>query len=189
MDKPNIKDTIKVKAAEIFSDKGFHGASIREIAKAAECSLPMLYYYYNSKNALFEEVAYHEFIQLTERLNASVALGGSLSDIYFRAMKQRKDLNPSDKRVYKLSMKVWLGFDGSKEVREKLMEWENGRQERTRKILSKACSDPEKLPIFSNIMVRIIENITEKIVLLDEDISDEEIRKEIDFMMDTIIDK
>lgn len=186
MNKPNIKETIKLKAVEIFSKKGFHGTTIRDIARTAECSLPMLYYYYNNKNDLFEEVAYNEFIGLTERLNATVTLGGSLGDIYFQAMKQRKELGAYDKGVYKLSMKVWLGFDGSREVREKLLEWENGRQERTRKILAKACSDPEKLPVFSNIMVRLLESMTEKLILLDEDIHDDEIRKEIDFMMGTV---
>ena len=186
MEKSNIKETIKEKAVKIFSEKGFHGTSIREIAKASECSLPMLYYYYNSKNDLFEEVAYQEFILLIERLNASVILDAPLEDIYYQAIKQRMDLNTYDKGVYKLSMKVWLGFDGSKEVRDKLMKWENDRLDRTKRILSKVCSDPETLPVFSSIMVRIIENMIEKIILLDEVILDEEIKKEIDFMMESV---
>jgi AcrR family transcriptional regulator len=186
MEKVNIKETIKKKAVEIFSEKGFHGSTIREIAKGAECSLPMLYYYYNNKNDLFEEVAFNEFVLLIERLNTSIKLNVPLADIYYQAVKQRKELNPYDKGVYKLSMKAWLGFDGSIEVRDKLMKWENDRLERTKKILSKACSDPETLSVFSNIMVRIIENMIEKIVLLDEKISDEEIKKEIDFMMESV---
>lgn len=189
MENPNIKDTIKIKAVEMFSNKGFHGTSTREIAKAAECSLPMLYYYYNSKNDLFEEVAYNEFILLTERLNAAITLDAPLSDIYFQAVKQRKDLNAYDKGVYNLSMKVWLGFDGSKEVRDKLMEWEKGRQDRTKKILAKACSNPEVLPVFSSIMVRILENMMEKIILLDEIIPDDVIKQEINFMMDSVKEK
>ena len=186
MEKANIREAIKEKAVEIFSEKGFHGTSIRDIARAAECSLPMLYYYYNNKNDLFEEVAYHEFTKLIERLNSSITLGVPLGDIYSQAIKQRMALNAYDKGVYKLSLKVWLGFDGSKEVREKLMKWENERLERTKKILSKVCSDPEILPVFSSIMVRIMENMIEKIILLDETISDDEIRKEFDFMMDTV---
>ncbi len=189
MEKTNIKETIKMKAVEIFSEKGFHGTTIREIAKRAECSLPMLYYYYNNKNSLFEEVAYNEFILLIERLNASITQNVPLADIYYQAVKQRMELNAYDKGVYKLSMKVWLGFDGSREVRDKLVEWENDRLERTKLILAKACSDPELLPVFSSIMVRIIENMIEKVVLLDEQIADEEIKKEIDFMMESVREK
>lgn len=186
MEKINIKETIKQKAVEIFSEKGFHGTSIREIAKAAECSLPMLYYYYTSKNDLFEEVAYQEFIKLIERLNSEITLGVPLEDIYFQAIKQRLGLNAYDKGLMKLSMKAWLGFDGSREVREKLLSWEKERGERTRAILAKACSNPDVLPVFSNIMVRIMENMIEKIVLLDEVIPDEEIKKEIAFMMEAV---
>lgn len=189
MEKTDLKQRIKEKAVELFSEKGFHGASIREIAKAANCSLPMLYYYYNNKNDLFEEVAYNEFTRLIERLNSSVSLGVPLADIYFQAVKQRKELNPYDKSVMKLSMKVWLGFDGSKEVREKLVKWENDRPERTMKILAKVCPNQEILPVFSNIMVRIIENMIDRIILLDEDLPDEEIKKEIDFMMDAAREK
>ncbi|MDD2421260.1 MAG: TetR/AcrR family transcriptional regulator [Heliobacteriaceae bacterium] len=186
MEKQNIKETIKKKAVELFSEKGFHGTSIREIAKASQCSLPMLYYYYNNKNDLFEEVAYHEFILLIERLNASITLGVPLLDIYYQAIKQRLELNPYDKGVYKLALKVWLGFDGSIEVRDKLMKWENERLERTKEILGKACSDPELLPVFSNIMVRIMENMIARIVLLDEIIPDEEIKKEFNFMLESV---
>ncbi len=186
MEKPDIKETIKKKAVEIFSEKGFHGTTIREIAKESECSVPMLYYYYNNKNSLFEEVSYNEFILLIERLNASIILNVPLADIYYQAVKQRMELNDYDKGVYKLSMKVWLGFDGSKEVRDKIVKWENERLERTKRILAKACDDPEVLPVFSSIMVRILENMMEKIILLDEKISDEEIKKEIDFMMNSV---
>jgi AcrR family transcriptional regulator len=186
MENPKIKEAIKIKAVEMFSAKGFHGTSIREIAKAAECSLPMLYYYYSSKNALFEEVAYNEFIRLTDRLNASITVDAPLSDIYFQAVKQRLDLNTYDKGVYNLSMKVWLGFDGSAEVRNKLMAWEKDRQDRTKKILAKVCSDPDILPVFSSLMVRVLESMMEKIILLDEVIPDEVIKQEISYMLECL---
>ena len=186
MEKAAMKDVIREKAVEVFSEKGFHGATIREIAKRASCSLPMLYYYYNNKNDLFEEVAYTEFCLMIERLNASIQSDGSLADIYFQAVKQRMALNRYDKGLYQLSMKVWLGFDGSEAVREKIKKWENDRLERTKGILAKACPDPSRLSVFSTIMVRVIENMVEKIILLDERISDEEIKQEIAYMLSSV---
>jgi AcrR family transcriptional regulator len=44
-----IKERILKESVRLFSEKGYHGASMRDIAAAAECSLPMLYYYYKSK--------------------------------------------------------------------------------------------------------------------------------------------
>lgn len=46
-------------ARDIFAERGYHGASIRDIAKGAGLSLSVLYYYYSSKqellNALLDE--------------------------------------------------------------------------------------------------------------------------------------
>lgn len=43
-------------AAELFSRKGFANVSIREICQQARASLPMIYYYFHSKEGLFEAV-------------------------------------------------------------------------------------------------------------------------------------
>jgi AcrR family transcriptional regulator len=50
MKENTLKEKIMVKAVELFSEKGYYGTSIREIANAVECSLPMLYYYFKNKN-------------------------------------------------------------------------------------------------------------------------------------------
>lgn len=98
-------------------------------------------------------------------------------------MKQRKELSSYDKAVYKLSLKVWLGFDGDSKVRKDLIEWENGRVERTKKILEKHIGDKNILPILSNLLTRVMENMTEKIILMDEYIPDEVIKNEIETQM------
>jgi predicted nucleic acid-binding protein len=143
----------------------------------------MLYYYYSNKNSLFEEIVINEFIALTERLNSAVPRGLPLEETYFTAVKQRKELNNYDKAVYKLAMKVWLGFEGSSEIRRKLIAWEEGRHERNRKILSRICSQEEKLYILTEVVVGIFQNLTERIILFNEDIPDDKIRKEIAFVL------
>ena len=60
-----IKERILKESVGLFSEKGYHGASMRDIAAAAGCSLPMLYYYYKNKDELFYAVAYSEFVLLT----------------------------------------------------------------------------------------------------------------------------
>lgn len=185
MNKKIIKDTIKRKAIELFSNKGFHGTSIRDIAKAANCSIPMIYYYYDSKNKLLEEVVYNEFASLIDKLNSQIQKGMPLEDIYFMAIKQRKELNDYDKAVYKLAIKIWLRFEGSTEIRGKFIVWRKERYERNKKILSKVCRDKAKLDTFTSIIIGIFENITERIILLNEDIPDEKIRKEIKFIIDS----
>ncbi|MDA3629467.1 TetR/AcrR family transcriptional regulator [Saccharopolyspora sp. WRP15-2] len=46
-------DALSVAAREIFAERGYHGASIRDIAKRAGLSLSALYYWHSSKQELF----------------------------------------------------------------------------------------------------------------------------------------
>lgn len=178
-----IKFRILAESVRLFSENGFHGTSMRDIASAAECSLPMLYYYNKNKDELFYEVAYNELIVLIQRLNKELKIGSSLQESYFNAMKQRKELSSYDKAVYKLSLKVWLGFDGESKVRKDLIVWENGRVERTKQILSLYIPDGNKLEVITNLFTRVMENMVEKIILLDEQIPDEMIKEEIEYLM------
>lgn len=180
-----IKERILAESVKLFSEKSFHGTSMRDIATHAGCSIPMLYYYFKSKEDLFYEVAYNEFVRMIERLNKEVKIGETVQETYFNAIRQRKALSGDDKAVYKLALKVWLGFDGASKVRKDLIEWENGRIERTRKILERYISDQDRLPLASSLMSRVMENMIEKILLLDEDIPDETIKAEIDHVIGT----
>ena len=182
-----IKSRILAESVRLFSQKGFHGTSMRDIASNAGCSLPMLYYYYKNKDELFYEVAYNEFILLIERLNKEVIIGSTIKETYFNAVVQRKELTSYDKAIYRLSLKVWLGFDDDSKVRKDLIIWENARIERTGKILNQHFSNHADPAVISNLLVRVIENMIEKIILLDEDIPDETVRKEIDFLFDKFV--
>lgn len=46
-------DALSVSAREIFAERGYHGTSIRDIAKRAGLSLSALYYWHSSKQELF----------------------------------------------------------------------------------------------------------------------------------------
>lgn len=164
----SIKARILTESVTLFAERGFHGTSMRDIAKQAACSLPMLYYYYSSKEALFYELAYTAFVQLIERLNAEIPHDLPLEKLYLRAVQQRMTLSPFDKAIYKLALKVWLGFDGDTKVRNDLLIWEQGRMERTLSILTRRGKDSEGIQHSAGLMVRVLEHMIERIILFDE---------------------
>ena len=47
----DLRDRIKEVAVEHFNANGYHGTTIRNIAKDVNCSLPMIYYYYKKKKS------------------------------------------------------------------------------------------------------------------------------------------
>ncbi|HEY2933903.1 MAG TPA: TetR/AcrR family transcriptional regulator [Acidobacteriota bacterium] len=55
-------------AAHIFADKGFHNASMRDIAAATRTSLSGLYYYFQTKDELLYLISRYAFDQVTEML-------------------------------------------------------------------------------------------------------------------------
>ncbi|HEX2091324.1 MAG TPA: TetR/AcrR family transcriptional regulator [Longimicrobiaceae bacterium] len=56
-------------AAQIFAEKGYHQASIRDIARATRVSLSGLYYYFSSKEELLFLIQDHAFGTLDETLD------------------------------------------------------------------------------------------------------------------------
>ena len=49
----DVRDRIVSSALRCFAEKGYAGASLREIAEAARTTKPMIYYYFNSKEGLY----------------------------------------------------------------------------------------------------------------------------------------
>lgn len=59
-------------AARVFSEKGYEGASIRDISRATDVSLSGLYYYFESKQKLLYLIQIHAFRSILEQLEEVV---------------------------------------------------------------------------------------------------------------------
>src|SRR5271165_521474 len=60
-------------ATEIFSEKGYEGASMRDLSRLSGISLAGLYYYFESKEKLLYFIQRHTFSTITERLRERLA--------------------------------------------------------------------------------------------------------------------
>jgi len=56
-------------ALSVFSEKGYEGASIREIIEGAGVTRPVLYYYFANKEDLFRRLVEAKFAELTTKIN------------------------------------------------------------------------------------------------------------------------
>lgn len=59
---------IMEQAERLFSDRGFNGTSVRDIAEAANVNLAMISYYFGSKEKLMEEIFRYRTESFTEQL-------------------------------------------------------------------------------------------------------------------------
>ncbi|HXZ42630.1 MAG TPA: TetR/AcrR family transcriptional regulator, partial [Terriglobales bacterium] len=55
-------------ATEVFDEKGYEGASMRDLSRAAGMSLAGLYYYFESKEKLLYLIQKHTFTTIVDRL-------------------------------------------------------------------------------------------------------------------------
>jgi len=65
-EKGNVKQTILEKALDLFSVKGYEGVSVSELTEAAGITKPTLYYYFNSKEGLFDTVCHIYYAKLNK---------------------------------------------------------------------------------------------------------------------------
>lgn len=123
------RDRILRAAEAIFLDKGFHAASMNEIAEAANVSTPHLYNFYASKAAL--------------ALAVQLKMGQETFDALKTAMSAGEK-NPScqsifDSRRSSLMLTILTECTRNPEIKEKITE--NGA--RFRKMISEAPDDQE----------------------------------------------
>lgn len=60
-------------ALRLFSTKGYDATSIREIIEAAGVTRPVLYYYFENKEALFKRIVQHQFNEIMQYIDEIIA--------------------------------------------------------------------------------------------------------------------
>ncbi|MFM2417763.1 MAG: hypothetical protein RL385_2486 [Pseudomonadota bacterium] len=65
-DAPLVRDRLLDSAERLFAERGFHGASVRDITSAAEVGLAAINYHFNTKEELFRDVVLRRASVLNE---------------------------------------------------------------------------------------------------------------------------
>jgi AcrR family transcriptional regulator len=175
-----MKQIIKTAALAVFDEKGFHQASIRDIAAKAGCSLPTLYYHYGSKELLYEEIVFGTYRQISEQISDQIPEGIPLRDVWFFSVMQRRLLTDDDRRVFRLAHKAMLGLDNAGSAGEKLIAYECGRRAADRKRLMEEIADPA----FCRLVLRVTEQMLLSALLEDDGLTQDDIGRELDILFD-----
>lgn len=73
-----LRERILHVATRSFSARGYAATSMRDLAEAAGCTKPALYYYFGSKEALFAQLIEHHTALITTLIQATLDEPGSL---------------------------------------------------------------------------------------------------------------
>jgi AcrR family transcriptional regulator len=77
---PAVRERILEEATRLFSTKGYNGLSVREIVEAAGITKPTLYYYFGSKEKLFETIVADTISEFQRYLETLVGSSGSVRE-------------------------------------------------------------------------------------------------------------
>ncbi len=173
-----LSERIKEVAVEHFNSNGYHGTTIRNIAKDVNCSLPMIYYYYNNKKELFDEIIKKDFFEMLKR-QAEQLNKNNIIDYYTKFIYDLNYLSSYDKKVYRLGIKVYLSFDGDEELMEVMDEWEKIILPRHYQILKPYLKNANNEIAIVRTLIHLLETLIQNIVVKNRFLSEEEIREEI----------
>jgi TetR/AcrR family transcriptional regulator, regulator of cefoperazone and chloramphenicol sensitivity len=67
-----VRERLLDAAEELFSERGFDGTSVRDLARAADCNIASVNYYFGSKEKLYEEVWRRHLISQRDSRVASI---------------------------------------------------------------------------------------------------------------------
>jgi len=178
MSNKDLKERIKEVAVEHFNKNGYHGTTMRNIAKDVNCSLPVIYYYYKNKKELFDEIIKKEFFCLIKR-QASLLKMDNVIDFYTKFVYDLNALSSYDKQVYRLGIKVYLSFDGDEELMRIMDEWEKTILPRHCQFLQPYLKNADNGIAVVRTLVHLLETLIENIVVKNRYLPEEEIREEI----------
>ncbi len=111
--KDEVKDKIKHSAVDVFTDKGFKKASIKEIAEQAQVTVGNVYRYYKNKDALYSAViegVSDGVIEILETVevnnNYKLIMTTPVADPQiYKPMLMFMQLYKKEKKVFKMLMK------------------------------------------------------------------------------------
>jgi AcrR family transcriptional regulator len=184
----DLRERIKEVAVKQFNANGYHGTTIRNIAKDVDCSLPMIYYYYNNKKELFDEIIKKDFFNLIKR-QASQLKNENIIEFYTKFIYNLNALSNYDKLVYRLGIKVYMSFDGDEELMNLMDEWEKSILPRHREILKPYTKNMNNEKAIVRTMIHLLETLIVNIVVKNRYLPEDEIREEISIVLQGCITK
>jgi len=84
---PDNRDRILQAATKLFAHKGYGSTSVREVVETAGVTKPTLYYYFDSKEALFREVISERLRGGEQVMHAAIDAGGEAVEVLRAVVK------------------------------------------------------------------------------------------------------
>ncbi len=162
----------KIIAASIslFSEKGYDGVGMRDIAKETDIAVSVLYYYYKNKEILYTEVFYDFFEKILSRIRESVELYKEkpFTEMALYLLKLFADLPEQDKDRLKVCFSEIQRFGQPTILREKITKLYQQQEFLSFTLLEKRISDKKRSFAISRIIYTYLSSKISDIILKNQ---------------------
>jgi AcrR family transcriptional regulator len=100
-------------ACRLFSQYGFKGTSLRDIAQEADITKAALYYHFPNKEALFQKIVVESFVLLLERVNTATARAVTAHDKVLAFMMTSADYYQQNRNAWVASSNAFWSKEES----------------------------------------------------------------------------
>ena len=103
---PQLRQRIVAEATRLFAEQGYAATSVRQVVEASGCTKPALYYYFDSKDALFRELVEMHVATVTEVLEEWAGSGETVRASAHRAASRVIDYASANPDIMRLLQRI-----------------------------------------------------------------------------------
>lgn len=152
------KDKIFLESAKLFATKGYHGTSVRDIAKAAEVNVALINYHFKSKENLFLQVVQFGYQELNNEVHAT--RGQSVNQMLTHFYKISIDMSGTAYYLAVVFSMFTGGFDGpetfTQDVLNEPTDFENFLAEAIEREYGKSKNSPDVTKVANYIVFNAV---------------------------------
>ena len=170
MSKQDVKLSIVESATKYFSKYGFHKTTMNEIAQHIHKAKGVLYYYFNSKEELFNEVLKQELSIVKQELSKTIANDeDALTTIKKYFLKRLKILSAAVNYHETLKADLFEKYDFVKDVRDDFAAFEYTQLKQLfKKGISEGNFEIKNIDSTVNIVVMLLNSLEIPLYLQDK---------------------
>ena len=179
----NIKENIKSSALELFNSVGYEATSIRDLSSKAKCSLPMMYYYYESKEKLLYEIVAIDFIDIMNEIFASAIKAPHLRAFVSNFANDIINLTPDRKNTLRIALRLHMGSPKNDTINKIILSYKFSKElELKNKLLSVWRMD-KNLEAKTQLLLTTLYNIMICVLLTNRQISVKQIENTVQYLL------
>lgn len=179
-----IKQNIKSSALELFNSKGFEATSIRDLSHKAGCSLPMMYYYYESKDKLLYEIVAVDFVSMMNEIFVRALKTGNPRLFAVSFISDILALSNEEKLTARIALRLHMGAPKNDELNKVILAYKFSKENTLKGLLLDTWRMDKNIEEKTHLLLDIIYNAMLSALLTGRPVSVKQVEADVLFLME-----